>query len=219
MPILPFSLQVADTTGAGDAYLAGAHAGLPLTQAGRRACSKACCRRCRRRCPAAATAAFLLNIGTTRPQLLPQSLLSGFLLCMPLHPRNPTSVKHSPWLPTCPAGFLFYMLLSGGLNSLVADPGKVSVQSLPGPTRRAASFAALHGPVCLCLRERRLSVPGCTPTRPGPPALRPPVQLRRGVEFATACGAFTCTKPGAIGAQPTVAEAEALLAEKGQVAQ
>jgi fructokinase len=34
------------------------------------------------------------------------------------------------------------------------------------------------------------------------------------VEFATACGAFTCTKPGAIGAQPTAAEAEALLAEK-----
>ena len=38
------------------------------------------------------------------------------------------------------------------------------------------------------------------------------MQLRRAVEFATACGAFTCTRPGAIGAQPTVAEAEALLA-------
>ncbi|EFN55549.1 hypothetical protein CHLNCDRAFT_134013 [Chlorella variabilis] len=61
------------------------------------------------------------------------------------------------------AGFIFYMLLSGGLDSLVADPGK----------------------------------------------------LRRGVEFATACGAFTCTKPGAIGAQPTVAEAEALLPDQG----
>lgn len=61
------------------------------------------------------------------------------------------------------AGFIFYMLLSGGLDSLVADPGK----------------------------------------------------LLRGVEFATACGAFTCTKPGAIGAQPTVAEAEALLAARG----
>ncbi|PSC74999.1 Haloalkane dehalogenase [Micractinium conductrix] len=61
------------------------------------------------------------------------------------------------------AGFLFYMLLSGGLDSLAADPAK----------------------------------------------------LRRGVEFATACGAFTCTKPGAIGAQPTVAEAEALLAARG----
>lgn len=47
------------------------------------------------------------------------------------------------------------------------------------------------------------------PTRPSLP------QLRRGVEFATACGAATCTKPGAIGAQPTAAEAEALLAEKG----
>lgn len=65
------------------------------------------------------------------------------------------------------AGFLFYMLLSGGLDSLLADPGK----------------------------------------------------LRRGVEFATACGAFTCTKPGAIDAQPTAAEAEALLADKGQAAQ
>ncbi|KAI7846208.1 hypothetical protein COHA_000278 [Chlorella ohadii] len=65
------------------------------------------------------------------------------------------------------AGFLFYMLLSGGLDSLVADPGK----------------------------------------------------LRRGVEFATACGAFTCTKPGAIDAQPTAADAEALLADKGRVGQ
>jgi hypothetical protein len=45
------------------------------------------------------------------------------------------------------------------------------------------------------------------------------LQLRRGVEFATACGAFTCTKPGAIDAQPTAAEAEALLADKGRVAQ
>ncbi|KAL4432540.1 hypothetical protein ABPG77_000477 [Micractinium sp. CCAP 211/92] len=61
------------------------------------------------------------------------------------------------------AGFLFYMLMCGGLDSLVADHGK----------------------------------------------------LRRGVEFATACGAFTCTKPGAIGAQPTAAEAEALLASQG----
>lgn len=41
------------------------------------------------------------------------------------------------------------------------------------------------------------------------------MQLRRGVEFATACGAFTCTKPGAIGAQPTAAEAEALLSAQG----
>ncbi|GAB4823544.1 hypothetical protein N2152v2_010590 [Parachlorella kessleri] len=60
------------------------------------------------------------------------------------------------------AGFLFYMLLSGSLDSLLADP----------------------------------------------------TRLRRAVEFATACGAATCTKPGAIGAQPTVAEVEQLLAAK-----
>ena len=35
--------------------------------------------------------------------------------------------------------------------------------------------------------------------------------LRRGVEFATACGAATCMRPGAIGSQPTEAEALALL--------
>lgn len=52
---------------------------------------------------------------------------------------------------------------------------------------------------------------------PAPP--RQPAQLRRGVEFATACGAFTCTKPGAIDAQPTAADAEALLADKGRVGQ
>ena len=34
--------------------------------------------------------------------------------------------------------------------------------------------------------------------------------LRRGVEFATACGAATCMRPGAIGSQPTEAEALAL---------
>lgn len=44
------------------------------------------------------------------------------------------------------------------------------------------------------------------------PALPP---QHKAVEFATACGAATCTKPGAIGAQPTLAEAEALLAAKG----
>ena len=72
-------------------------------------------------------------------------------------------------------------------------------------------------------RVPRPRCPAClTPVPPLPlpchaalPPPRPcPLQLRRGVEFATACGAFTCTKPGAIGAQPTAAEAEALLAEK-----
>lgn len=59
------------------------------------------------------------------------------------------------------SGFVYYMLLRSGLDSLVADPQN----------------------------------------------------LRRAVQFATACGAFTCTKPGAIGAQPTVAEAEAMVSE------
>lgn len=36
-------------------------------------------------------------------------------------------------------------------------------------------------------------------------------KLRRAVEFAAACGAFTTTKPGAIGAQPSEQEAEDLL--------
>lgn len=61
------------------------------------------------------------------------------------------------------AGFILYMLLSGGLSELVADPGKV----------------------------------------------------KRAVQFATGCGAFTCTKPGAIDAQPTVADVERLLQESG----
>lgn len=36
-------------------------------------------------------------------------------------------------------------------------------------------------------------------------------KLRKCVEFAAACGAFTTTRPGAIGAQPTQEEAESLL--------
>jgi fructokinase len=37
--------------------------------------------------------------------------------------------------------------------------------------------------------------------------------LHRGVQFATACGAATCTRPGAIDAQPTLQDVEALLVE------
>jgi fructokinase len=61
------------------------------------------------------------------------------------------------------SGFIMYMLLSGGVAELVADPEKV----------------------------------------------------QRAVQFATACGAATCTKPGAIDSQPTVQEAEALLQAAG----
>jgi fructokinase len=61
------------------------------------------------------------------------------------------------------SGFIMYMLLSGGVDELVADPEKV----------------------------------------------------QRAVQFATACGAATCTKPGAIDSQPTVKEAEALLQAAG----
>lgn len=42
-----------------------------------------------------------------------------------------------------------------------------------------------------------------------------PDKLKRAVQFATACGAATCLKPGAIDAQPTVQEAEKLLQEAG----
>ncbi len=38
-----------------------------------------------------------------------------------------------------------------------------------------------------------------------------PDKLKRAVEFGTACGAFTTTKPGAIDAQPTRADAESLI--------
>lgn len=40
-----------------------------------------------------------------------------------------------------------------------------------------------------------------------------PEKARAAVRYATACGAFTCTGPGAIGPQPTPADAEKLLAE------
>lgn len=36
-------------------------------------------------------------------------------------------------------------------------------------------------------------------------------QLRRALAFAAACGALTCTRPGAIDAQPTADEVEALV--------
>jgi fructokinase len=61
------------------------------------------------------------------------------------------------------SGFVFYMLLSGGIDALIADPDK----------------------------------------------------LHRAVEFATACGAATCIRPGAIDAQPTVQEVEHLLETAG----
>ena len=38
-----------------------------------------------------------------------------------------------------------------------------------------------------------------------------PEKLRHAVEFAAACGAFTCSKPGAIAAQPTLEEARTLM--------
>jgi sugar/nucleoside kinase (ribokinase family) len=39
-----------------------------------------------------------------------------------------------------------------------------------------------------------------------------PSKLRDAVAFAAATGALTCTRPGAIGSQPELAEVEALLA-------
>lgn len=61
------------------------------------------------------------------------------------------------------SGFIFYMLLCGGMDALIADPDKV----------------------------------------------------HRAVQFATACGAATCLRPGAIDAQPTVQEVEQLLQAAG----
>ncbi|KAK9853929.1 hypothetical protein WJX84_001400 [Apatococcus fuscideae] len=43
-----------------------------------------------------------------------------------------------------------------------------------------------------------------------------PAKLKHAVEFATACGAFTTTKPGAIDAQPSQQEAEHLLTLSGR---
>lgn len=47
-----------------------------------------------------------------------------------------------------------------------------------------------------------------------PALLADPEKARASVEFATACGAFTCTQPGAIGGQPTLEQAKELLATK-----
>lgn len=38
-----------------------------------------------------------------------------------------------------------------------------------------------------------------------------PDKLKSAVEFAAACGGFTCSKPGAIAAQPTLEEAQTLM--------
>lgn len=38
-----------------------------------------------------------------------------------------------------------------------------------------------------------------------------PEKLKSAVEFAAACGGFTCSKPGAIAAQPTLEEAQTLM--------
>ena len=38
-----------------------------------------------------------------------------------------------------------------------------------------------------------------------------PEKLKSAVEFAAACGGFTCSKPGAIAAQPTLEEAHTLM--------
>ena len=38
-----------------------------------------------------------------------------------------------------------------------------------------------------------------------------PDKLKHAVEFAAACGGFTCSKPGAIAAQPTLEEAKNLM--------
>ena len=38
-----------------------------------------------------------------------------------------------------------------------------------------------------------------------------PEKLKSAVEFAAACGGFTCSKPGAIAAQPSLEEARTLM--------
>jgi hypothetical protein len=45
-----------------------------------------------------------------------------------------------------------------------------------------------------------------------------PSKLREAVVFGAATGALTCTRPGAIGAQPTLDEVEALVAESKEPA-
>ena len=93
VPVL--GVDVVDTTGAGDAYLAGGRGG-----GGR----------------GGGSTLFGACLG------LPESVLWGGASEERCRRVPPASVAQRG---TCAAGFLFYMLLAGGLQSLVADPAKV----------------------------------------------------------------------------------------------
>ena len=69
----------------------------------------------------------------------------------------------------------------------------------------AKDSEALQASSCRLTQEHLLQAGGLQPLCNNPKA------LRKAVEFGSACGAFTCTQPGAIGAQPTLEQAEELL--------
>jgi hypothetical protein len=109
VPVLDVS--VTDTTGAGDAFLAGtctASFTHNLLASRRQFVRAACWHSCR-----PPSSAFAPSTAPS-PACAPASA-----------PALDPSSDLVPALP-CPAGFLFYMLLSGGLDSLVADPSKVT---------------------------------------------------------------------------------------------
>ena len=149
VPVL--DVKVADTTGAGDAYLAGARCLFPSGRPGGGAP------------PGQVESPARSGRGPQAPlrDSAGEPAEPGSS-CLPSLAERVPPTRMPLFLPSS-AGFLFYMLMAGGLDSLLADPAK----------------------------------------------------LDRAVRFATACGAFTCTRPGAIDAQPTVAQAEALLQEAG----
>lgn len=65
----------------------------------------------------------------------------------------------------------------------------------------------MHYVFCLCLSVSVIIVQaGGLSTFQGNPD-----KLKSAVEFAAACGGFTCSKPGAIAAQPTLEEAQTLM--------
>ena len=217
VPVLDVS--VTDTTGAGDAFLAGTstallhacsiHAGW---LAGRRQRLRVAWLPCAAPAPVCFRTWHLAAFGFGPGALASDTACPCLSACGSAFPASAPALDPAPALALplpFPAGFLFYMLLSGGLDSLVADPSKVTALfSICLPSICLLSSACFPVPAAVCFL--RFTVCAVMP----PPRPACPLQLRRGVEFATACGAFTCTKPGAIGAQPTAAEAEALLAEK-----
>ena len=80
--------------------------------------------------------------------------------------------------------------------------GHVGVFKIKVADTTGAGDAFLAGFIYFCLKAGGLQA-----------LVADPDKALEAVRFATACGAFTCTGPGAIGSQPTPADAEKLLAD------